>query len=194
MVEAEAVQPPPLTLVCGPSGSGKSRWAEHLASRSQAEVVYVATGPTDLEDAEWRERLGKHRRRRPSHWSTWEVLGDLSPALLRLQPRQLGLVDSLGTWVAAHLDLDSRGWTVLQQELLDSLGQCQAELVLVCEEVSWGVVPATSLGCHFRDRLSETTRKISQHCSSHWLVVQGRALDLVALGAVVPADGSGWER
>jgi adenosylcobinamide kinase/adenosylcobinamide-phosphate guanylyltransferase len=188
-VEANSFQPPPRTLVCGPSGSGKSRWAEHLASRSQAEVVYVATGPADLEDAEWLERLGRHRRRRPSNWSTWEVLGDLSPALLRLQPRQLGLVDSLGTWVAAHLDLDSRRWTILQQELLDALGQCQAELVLVCEEVSWGVVPPTSLGCRFRDRLSAINRKISEHCSGHWLVVQGRALDLIALGALVPADG-----
>lgn len=188
MVEAEKFRSPPLTLVCGPSGSGKSRWAEHLASCSQAEVVYVATGPADLEDADWRERLNRHRRRRPSSWSTWDVLGELTPALLQLQPRQLGLVDSLGTWVAAHLHLDSSGWTVRQQELLDALGQCQAELVLVCEEVAWGVVPATSLGCRFRDRLSQINRKISQQCSSHWLVVQGRALDLNVLGTAVPAD------
>ncbi len=189
MVVAEALRSPPLTMVCGASGSGKSRWAEQLACRSTAEVVYVATGPAGLEDPVWQERLERHRRRRPASWSTWEVLGDLSAALTRLQAHQLGLVDSLGTWVAAHLDLDSRRWLAVQQELLDALNQCQAELVVVGEEVSWGVVPATSVGCRFRDRLSEINRKLAQKCSSHWLVVQGRALDLIALGTPVPAEG-----
>jgi adenosylcobinamide kinase/adenosylcobinamide-phosphate guanylyltransferase len=152
-------------------------------------VVYIATGPAGLEDPDWRERLERHRRRRPPNWSTWEVLGDLSPALVKLQPHQLGLVDSLGTWVAAHLDLDSRGWMAVQQDLLAALQECQAGLVLVGEEVSWGVVPATALGCRFRDRLSAINRKVAKRCSSHWLVVQGRALDLIALGTPVPADG-----
>lgn len=188
MVVAEALRSPPLTMVCGASGSGKSRWAEHLACRSAAEVVYIATGPACLEDPLWQERLERHRRRRPANWSTWEVLGDLSPALIRLQPHQLGLVDSLGTWVAAHLDLDSRHWLAVQQEMLGALHQCLAEVVVVGEEVSWGVVPATPLGCRFRDRLSDINRKLAKQCSSHWLVVQGRALDLITLGTPVPAD------
>jgi adenosylcobinamide kinase/adenosylcobinamide-phosphate guanylyltransferase len=188
MVEADPFRPPPLTLVCGPSGSGKSRWAEHLANRSAAEVVYIATGPIDLEDLNWQARLDRHRRRRPPNWSTWEVLGDLSPALVQLQSHQLGLVDSLGTWVAAHLDLEPSHWLSVQQEMLGELNQCRAELVVVSEEMSWGVVPATSVGCRFRDRLSEINRKVAQQCSSHWLVVQGRALDLIALGTPVPSD------
>jgi adenosylcobinamide kinase/adenosylcobinamide-phosphate guanylyltransferase len=188
MAEAEPLPSPHLALVCGPSGSGKSRWAEHLANRSAADVVYIATGPTDLEDLNWQARLERHRRRRPPNWSTWEVLGELGPALVQLQSHQLGMVDSLGTWVAAHLDLDSSRWLAVQQDMLAALNQCQAELVLVGEEVSWGVVPATSLGCCFRDRLSDINRKVAQQCSSHWLVVQGRALDLMALGTLVPAD------
>jgi adenosylcobinamide kinase/adenosylcobinamide-phosphate guanylyltransferase len=98
------------------------------------------------------------------------------------------LVDSLGTWVAAHLDLEPSHWLSVQQEMLGELNQCRAELVVVSEEVSWGVVPATSVGCRFRDRLSEINRKVAQQCSSHWLVVQGRALDLIALGTPVPSD------
>lgn len=176
-------------MVCGASGSGKSRWAEHLACRSPLEVVYIATGPADLEDPDWRARLERHRDRRPPGWNTWEVLGDLSPALAQLRSHQLGLVDSLGTWVAAHLDLEPGPWLSVQQEMLGGLNQCQAELVLVGEEVSWGVVPATSVGCRFRNRLSEINRKVAQQCSSHWLVVQGRALDLLALGMPVPTDG-----
>ena len=189
MVEAETLHPTAArTLVCGPSGSGKSRWAEHLASHSPAAVVYLATGPADLEDSSWRQRLERHRRRRPAGWSTWEVQGDLSPGLRQLQTHQLGLVDSLGTWVAAHLDRDSSRWLALHQELLAELGQCQAELGLVCEGVSWGVVPATALGCRFRDRLSVLNRSVAAICTAHWLVVQGRALDLMALGVPVPSE------
>ena len=95
-------------------------------------------------------------------------------------------MDSLGTWVAAHLERDSASWLALQQELLIALQTCRAEVVLVGEEVSWGVVPATALGCRFRDRLSELNRQVSQLSSAHWLVVQGRALDLKALGVPVP--------
>ncbi|MEB3168937.1 MAG: bifunctional adenosylcobinamide kinase/adenosylcobinamide-phosphate guanylyltransferase [Synechococcaceae cyanobacterium] len=190
MAEADVTAAAPLTLICGPSGSGKSRWAEHLASQSTAdEVIYVATGPADLEDWGWQERLRRHRDRRPSTWLSWEVQGELSSALRQLQPQQLALVDSLGTWVAAHLDRDTPGWLGLHQELLEVLHDCPAELVLVCEEVSWGVVPATALGCRFRDRLSELNRSISPICSAHWLVVQGRALDLMRLGIPVPEPG-----
>lgn len=189
MVEAELFQPTAgRTLVCGPSGSGKSRWAEHLASQATADVIYLATGPADLQDGSWRDRLERHRRRRPASWSTWEVQGDLSPGLLQLRTHHLGLVDSLGTWVAAHLDREEHLWIALRQELLTALSECRAELVLVCEEVSWGVVPATALGCRFRDRLSELNRSVAAMCSAHWLVVQGRALDLVALGLPVPAE------
>lgn len=175
-----------LTLVCGPSGSGKSRWAEYLASRSTANVIYVATGPCQPQDSDWQQRLERHRIRRPATWSTKEVQGDLTQALLELQVDELGLVDSLGTWVAAHLDLQSDEWEQLQRELLVALNQCPAELVLVCEEVAWGVVPATALGCRFRDRLSEINRRVAQRCSAHWLVVQGRALNLSVLGIPVP--------
>ena len=183
---ARASQAPTCTLVSGPSGSGKSRWAEHLASRSDAEVVYLATGPRRLEDLDWQVRLERHRRRRPPDWITVEVEGDLARSLCQLNPDQLGLVDSLGTWVAAHLEQDSPSWIALRLELLSALATCPAELVLVGEEVAWGVVPPTALGCRFRDRLGELNRQVAQLCSAHWLVVQGRALDLKALGLPVP--------
>ncbi|MFN7898552.1 MAG: bifunctional adenosylcobinamide kinase/adenosylcobinamide-phosphate guanylyltransferase [Synechococcaceae cyanobacterium] len=177
--------------MCGPSGSGKSRWAEHLASSAPGSVVYLATGPDLLEDANWQHRLERHRRRRPPSWLTREVQGELSQALNQLLPQQLGLVDSLGTWVAAHLERDSANWLALQQELLIAMRNCRAELVLVAEEVTWGVVPATALGCRFRDRLSELNRRVSQLSSAHWLVVQGRALDLQTLGVPVPEPEPG---
>jgi adenosylcobinamide kinase/adenosylcobinamide-phosphate guanylyltransferase len=177
---------PGLTLVSGPASSGKSRWAEHLAHRSGKAVVVLATGPNLPEDASWQRRLERHRQRRPSTWRTLEVGGDLTSSLCHLQTEELALVDSLGTWVAAHLERESADWHDLVVALLETLQQRRAPVVLVSEETGWGVVPSTAVGGRFRDRLGELQQHLMPLCDTAWLVLQGRAIDLVRLGLPVP--------
>lgn len=177
-----------LTLVCGPSGGGKSRWAEHLASRSDRQVIYLATGPQCPGDADWQQRLERHRRRRPPGWGLQEVGGDLAPALSQLQPDQLGLIDSLGTWVAAWLDCEQEPWLEHCRLLQVAIRDCRAPLLLVVEEVGWGVVPHTAIGERFRRRVAALQRQLMAEAGAAWLVVAGRALDLQRLAEPVPAD------
>ncbi|MDM7952137.1 MAG: bifunctional adenosylcobinamide kinase/adenosylcobinamide-phosphate guanylyltransferase [Cyanobium sp. CZS 25K] len=177
---------PRLTLVSGPSRGGKSRWAEHLASESGLEVVYLATGPSRPDDASWQERLQRHRQQRPAHWRCHEVGGELAGGLAGLEPGQLGLVDSLGTWVAAHLNLEPQLWSLHCDALVRAVTSCPAPLVVVCEETGWGVVPATAAGSRFRDRLAGVQQQLQGHSAAAWLVLQGRAIDLLALSQPVP--------
>ncbi len=177
---------PRLTLVSGPSRGGKSRWAEHLASQCGLEVVYLATGPSLPEDPSWQERLQRHRQRRPPQWGCREVGGELADSLGRLGSGQLGLVDSLGTWVAAHLDLGPEDWRLRCDELITAIRCSQAPLVLVCEETGWGVVPVTAAGSRFRDRLGAMQQELQGHSEAAWLVLQGRAIDLLAFSQPVP--------
>ena len=179
---------PRLTLISGPAGGGKSRWAEHLASLSGRSVVYLATGPLLPLDDSWQQRLERHRLRRPADWQCLEVQGQLAQELLLLDDAQIALVDSLGTWAAAWLEEPPEVWEQVCDELLDAIAASAAPLLLVCEEVSWGVVPATLAGGRFRDRLTKFQQAIARHCDRSWLVLQGRALDLHALGLAVPAD------
>ena len=198
MVAAEPPLPSPkgLVLVSGPSRSGKSRWAEHLAAISGRPVLYLATGPQRPSDPSWQERLRLHRQRRPASWDILEVGGGLGTVLaeLRLQPdpprggpqRPLLLIDSLGTWLSHHLDCDSEVWDGVQEQLLVELRQIAQPVLLVSEEVGWGVVPPTAIGGRFRDRLGSLQQRLMVQCHAAWLVVQGRALDLHALGRAVP--------
>ncbi len=175
-----------LTLVSGPAASGKSRWAEHLAHSSGQAVVVLATGPDLPEDASWQQRLQRHRQRRPASWRTLEVGAELSSALLTLGAEELALVDSLGTWVAAHLDSDTAHWQITVTSLLETLQFSRAPVVLVSEETGWGVVPMTAAGGRFRDRLGELQQRLTPHCAAAWLVLQGRAINLAQLGTPVP--------
>ncbi len=177
-----------LTLISGPAGSGKSRWAEQLAEASGLGVVYLATGPLGADDPDWQERLRRHRERRPPHWQCREVQGNLREALLELNAGEIGLVDSLGTWVAAHLDLAEPEWGQHCEALLQTVAALPAPVLLVCEEVGWGVVPASAAGGRFRSRLAPLQRRLAQGAKASWLVLQGRALDLLTLGIPVAPD------
>ena len=182
---------PGLVLVCGPSRGGKSAWAEHLlaALPPGTPVTYVATGGLHPDDADWQERLRLHRQRRPAHWGLREVGGDLAEALApgRGLEGQALLVDALGSWVAAHLDLDGPAWRHQLGRLLDALkGRRDSFTLLVAEEVGWGVVPPTRIGGCFRDRCGEAVGLLAEQASEHWLVLAGRALPLHRLALAVP--------
>lgn len=61
-----------LTLYLGGTRSGKSARAEAQALRTGGPVLYVATAEARPGDPAMRERIRRHRARRPAHWSTLE--------------------------------------------------------------------------------------------------------------------------
>lgn len=181
-----AVEPSRCTLVTGPASSGKSQWAEVLAQRSGRQVRYLATGPQLPDDAAWQDRLQRHRQRRPASWQSHDVGFALSEAISACQPGELALVDSLGTWVAAGLQLEASAWESACSELIGGLLHANAPVILVGEEVGWGVVPATRSGCLFRERLGALLQQTMACCDAAWLVLHGRAIDLHAISVAVP--------
>jgi adenosylcobinamide kinase/adenosylcobinamide-phosphate guanylyltransferase len=174
-----------LILVSGPSRGGKSRWAESLLANDPF-VIYVATGMKRDDDPAWVERLRIHRERRPSHWSLLEPGPDLIQSLQTTEPRQSVLVDSLGGFVATHLDMDGPAWTKHSDNLITTLAHLSSKCIVVIEETGWGVVPATQIGGLFRDRLGQLAQQLDQIADLSWLVLQGRAVDLRAISHPVP--------
>ena len=173
-------------LVLGGCQSGKSEWAEHLARCHGAAVIYIATGDATLADADWQQRIQRHRCRRPRDWAVVECGAALPEALTGAGGDVLRLVDALGTWVGALLHLPDHAWQQQVEQLLLCLPPRQGATILVTDEVSCGVVPATTAGYRFRERLSQLNRRVAACCQAHWLVSAGRAIDLAALGHRVP--------
>jgi adenosylcobinamide kinase / adenosylcobinamide-phosphate guanylyltransferase len=175
-----------LILVTGPSRSGKSAWAEALATQSGQPVVYIATSINNPDDLEWQARVKLHRDRRPPHWHLWEIPNALTEALTEAPPNHCILVDSLGTWLANQLEQTSEEWQQTEAALLEILHNSAARIILVSEEVGWGIVPAYPAGRLFRDRLGTLARHIGLLADQVYLVTAGYALDIKALGQPVP--------
>ena len=174
-----------LILVSGPARSGKSRWAEHLLHHHPV-VTYIATAATRPDDPDWQKRVEVHQQRRPDHWSVAECGAELVNVIDNLAPGQSVLIDALGGFVAHHLDLNASEWEHLCERLIASIRSSHCTFVLVIEETGWGVVPPTRIGGLFRDRLGSLAQALDRVANAAWLVLQGRALDLHALGQVVP--------
>ncbi|MCT7959151.1 bifunctional adenosylcobinamide kinase/adenosylcobinamide-phosphate guanylyltransferase [Laspinema sp. D1] len=179
-----------IILVTGPARSGKSEWAELLAQQSGKPVIYLATSRLDPDDSEWQERIDRHRQRRQASWRTQEVPVALTAALLQGttsdNPSCL-LVDSLGTWVANLLAEDDPSWSAIVEELMESLkGLKQGTVIFVAEETGWGVIPAYPMGRSFRDRLGDVVRRLGAIADPVYLVTGGHAVNLSAIGSVLP--------
>jgi adenosylcobinamide kinase/adenosylcobinamide-phosphate guanylyltransferase len=171
-------------LITGPSRGGKSEWAEQRIREMAGltGITYLATGPTLPDDAAWQQRLNRHRQRRPEHWRLLEASSISAVSQLLQQgsdcQEDFVLLDSLGGLVASALELEEESWLELQAAFVMALEKRPTPVVLVAEEVGWGVVPPTAIGGRFRDRNGSLTRQCEQHCSESWLVAAGRALPL----------------
>ena len=166
-------------LVTGGVRSGKSRHAESLLA-DRPEVTYVAPGPV-RDDADWAARVALHQARRPAHWSTLET-GDLASALDTPGPV---LVDCLGTWLTRLVDdaglWDARSEDVsayVEEQVDAAIPLLHHDVVLVTNEVGWGVVPEHRSGRLFRDLLGEANRRFAAASDEVHLVVAGRVLRL----------------
>lgn len=172
-------------LVTGPTKSGKSEWAEQLAEQAAREVVYVATPLNSETDADWQSRIVRHRQRRPDSWRTLEEPVKLAHLLPQAQAHECWLVDSLGTWLANHLEQSDADWQATVSALLEAIAAFPGTLIMVAEETGWGVVPAYPSGRRFRDRLGDLTRQVGAIADDTYLVVAGFAINLTATGTPV---------
>jgi adenosylcobinamide kinase/adenosylcobinamide-phosphate guanylyltransferase len=163
-----------LTLVLGGARSGKSRYAESLLMAQPPPWLYVATAET--RDSEMAERVAAHQGRRGPGWTTIETPRDVAGTLVTHAGRPT-LVDCLTLWLSnvllADADVDA------EIEHLDgALARATAPIVLVANEVGFGIVPDNALGRRFRDLQGLLNQRIAARADRVVLVVAGLPLAL----------------
>ena len=174
-----------LITITGPTRSGKSQLAEFLI-KNQDPVTYIATSKSRPNDPDWLNRIDLHRIRRPDSWSLIEQPKDICHVIESIRGNGSILIDSIGGLVEDHLIDNDDKWKNFQKKLLKCFTEDNLCIVVVSEEVGWGIVPATPIGHLFRERHSNLTSLISRHSKKRWLALNGTAIDLDKIGDLIP--------
>lgn len=164
-----------IELIIGGARSGKSALAENRAIDSGLEVVYIATAAAG--DGEMAQRIAHHRQRRPDHWRTVEESLTLA-ATLRAEaaPQRLLLVDCLTLWLTNLLL--GPGLEPERSHLLETLPTLPGRVILVSNEVGWGIVPINELARRFADEQGRLNQAVAAICRRVTLVAAGLPLEL----------------
>ncbi len=162
-----------IILITGGARSGKSRYAEQRALRMTGRPLYVATA--EAKDEEMAQRIKEHQKRRGDQWQTIEEPLELTDALLAQRGKtDCVLVDCLTLWISNVLIRHSD--TVASErveELVKQLPQLNFHLVLVTNEVGWGIVPDNPLARQFRDLAGWTNQQVAEAANEVVLMVAG---------------------
>tara|TARA_B100001250_G_C19729050_1_gene757521 strand:- start:167 stop:724 length:558 start_codon:yes stop_codon:yes gene_type:complete len=174
-----------LITISGPTKSGKSQLAEFLI-KDQQSITYIATSKPRLNDSEWLRKINIHKKRRPDSWKLIENPQDIFTAIESKNNDQSFLLDSLGGLVEQHLKDNLEDWESFQYNFINLLKKNDYGIIVVTEEIGWGIVPATPIGHLFRERHSALSLLISHNATKKWLAINGMAIDLDKIGYLIP--------
>lgn len=188
---------PDLVFVLGGARSGKSAYAERLATASARPVTYIATAQPDAADTEFAARIAHHRARRPAHWGLVEAGADLPKALAGADSRDgCVLVDCLTLWLARLLcpvgaaadgdgapEGDDARVAAELDAFVAALSAARGRVIVVSNEIGLGVVPLGSLTRRYVDELGRLNQRVAAVAQAVTLMVAGLPMAVKTSGA-----------
>ena len=177
-------------LILGGARSGKSLLAERRAQESGLKVIYVATA--QALDGEMARRVAHHRERRLAEWGCVEETVHLAERLRELAaPDTCLLVDCLTLWLSnllfagqaatqaeAGAAIDCPLFREQTTALIDTLPRLPGRIILVSNEVGWGIVPMHPVSRLFADEQGRLNQRVAAVCEQVTLVAAGLPLSL----------------
>lgn len=177
-------------LIIGGARSGKSTLAEKRAVDSGLHVIYVATA--QALDSEMERRIALHQARRPPTWGLVEApLGLAATLVANAAPGVCLLVDCLTLWLSNLLfagvaakqaeageAVDCALFSGEVQALVDTLPKLPGQIIMVSNEVGWGLVPMAAVSRLFADEQGRLNQRVAAVCDQVTLVAAGLPLRL----------------
>ncbi len=164
-------------LILGGARSGKSKLAQQRAIETALPVIYIATA--DAGDEEMEARIALHKADRPAEWELREEAIELPILLSELSGKGFTvLVDCLTLWLTNLLLKDL---TLMQSEmkhLVDVVNNFDGQLILVSNEVGWGIVPMGDLSRQFQDNTGRLHQDLAAIVERVSLSVAGIAIEI----------------
>ena len=163
-----------ITLITGAIKSGKSEFAEKK-SLVYKQLTYIALSQSLPKDKNWQKKIKIHKSRRPSSWETIE-----NDDLLYIFKNVSGplLIDSIGGFVVKNINVDDNQWKKNLLQLNRFLTEYKSDIIIVGEQVGWGLVSEYKIGNIFTERIGEVLRDITSISNDNWLTINGKAIKL----------------
>ncbi len=160
------------TLFIGGVKSGKSRLAESAILQQSGTVkpYYLAT--TELLDEEMRARIAVHQQQRQDWFITLEEPLKLLEVLRNCQSPVL--VECITMWLNNALYHQQPETQILQE--LEAVMQLSVDLVLVHNEVGFGIIPDNALARQFVDLSGKAAQLMAKYCDEVYFCSAGLAL------------------
>lgn len=159
-------------LILGGARSGKSAYAENLATAIDLPVTYIATA--QVYDDEFKTRVAHHQARRPKHWELIEAPFKLAETIQKTdEEEKVLIVDCLTLWLAQCICPEcikpkNISWELEREALLLLLPKHKGHIIFVSNEVGMGIVPLGEINRQFQDeqgRLNQAIAKLAHHVS-----------------------------
>jgi adenosylcobinamide kinase/adenosylcobinamide-phosphate guanylyltransferase len=170
-------------LILGGVRSGKSQFAQDIASQLGGPVLFVATG--EALDEEMRQRIDEHKKVRPSVWRTVEVpvtvgrrireeVGDARVVIVDcLTLLVSNVIGRCGDPEQVDAGVVSRKVSAEIEELAACIGGVDTTFIVVSNEVGMGLVPDNKLGRIYRDCLGKANRNLAERADTVYFMVAG---------------------
>lgn len=173
-----------ITLVTGGVRSGKSRFAVSYAQSKAGNKVFIATAVPF--DDEMKKRVDNHRLERGDFFATVEEPYDLAAAVMRVQSfYSIAVVDCLTVWMGNLFYKYEQNPGQIYAEidnLVNALVNVQSEIIIVTNEVGWGIVPENKLAREFRDLNGLLNQKVAEVANNVILSVSGIQINIKGNG------------
>ncbi|MDD5486016.1 MAG: bifunctional adenosylcobinamide kinase/adenosylcobinamide-phosphate guanylyltransferase [Dehalococcoidales bacterium] len=170
-------------LILGGARSGKSSFAQNLASELGGTVTFVATAEAGDEDMY--RRIAEHRRSRPESWQTVEAQYGIGKAIKKQAGKSDVVIIDCITMLVSNIMLKSLRKAPAEELVLKEIetlvrcmGESPATFILVSNEVGMGLVPDNELGRRYRDILGQANQLLAKSADEIYLMVTGVPIKL----------------
>lgn len=170
----------PLILVTGGTRSGKSSFAQTLAGAVKGRKAFIATA--EPLDQEMKQRITRHRKKRPAGWDTIEEPLHLAKTLKRCgESYDVVLIDCLTLWISNLLVNKSMNEKAILKKISTLIASCKeipSRVVMVTNELGMGIVPANRLSRRYRDLVGKANQQIAAEADEVYFLVSGIPMKL----------------
>lgn len=169
------------TLITGGARSGKSTLAQEIGKKTKEEILFVATAKAG--DQEMKRRIKAHKKSRPAGWKTLEVQTHVGKHILKeIGGSHLVIIDDITLLVMnvfttcgekSAPSVLEKAVTAEIKELMNCISKCQADFIIVTNEVGLGIIPADIVSRLYRDLLGKANRLLAAYADNVYFMVAG---------------------